>query len=353
MKWLDQFKLTPTEKKGFVVLAILLLLVLLFNVWVIFIPSPAINLDSSLNQEIEVWENEQKQAMLVTKAFDPNTVSEDEINSFKLSIYAKKNWLKFRESRSFNEPVDLLKVYGLDTLWFEVNRDSILIKEQLNNKPEPANLFYFDPNTASKYELEKLGLPAWLADRIIKYRDSGGQFTKKEDLQKIYDFPKELYVQIEPYIRINVVKEKVPPDARQPVELQNEIVELNSADSLQLISVKGIGPVFANRIIKKRNQFGGFASKNQLLEVYGINKEIFTEMEVYLRVNPNLIQKLPINSTPFKILLSHPYLNYDQVKAIVNYRETIGPLKDVEDLINLEGFSEESVKRLQPYLSVK
>ena len=63
-------------------------------------------------------------------------------------------------------------------------------------------LFQFDPNTVSVAGWQQLGLPRWMAERIDKYRSKGGQFRKKEDLLKIYDFPPDLYDQLEPYIAL-------------------------------------------------------------------------------------------------------------------------------------------------------
>lgn len=70
--------------------------------------------------------------------------------------------------------------------------------------------FYFDPNHLSADSLELLGMPGWLAQRIINYRQKGGQFRKKEDLLKIYHFPDSLYQQLASYIRIEVAGGEEP-----------------------------------------------------------------------------------------------------------------------------------------------
>jgi hypothetical protein len=51
----------------------------------------------------------------------------------------------------------------------------------------PVRLFDFDPNQVSVDQMEELGIPAFLAKRIDKFRSKGGRFRKKEDLLNIYD----------------------------------------------------------------------------------------------------------------------------------------------------------------------
>src|SRR5665647_1059817 len=47
-------------------------------------------------------------------------------------------------------------------------------------------------------------------------------------------------------------------------------LDLNSADSLHLLEIPGIGPVFASRIIRYRTLLGGYYAVDQLREVYGM-----------------------------------------------------------------------------------
>jgi competence protein ComEA len=56
-------------------------------------------------------------------------------------------------------------------------------------------------------------------------------------------------------------------------------VELNSADSTDLVELYGIGPVFANRILKYRDLLGGFYSVNQLLEVIISRRKLFEKLK--------------------------------------------------------------------------
>ena len=52
----------------------------------------------------------------------------------------------------------------------------------------------------------------------------------------------------------------------------------------------------------------------------------------------------------FKELLNHPYLNYEQVKSIVNYIDQMGELKNAEELLQLEGMDVQSAEKIKPYV---
>lgn len=351
MKWLDSFRLSVTEKKGFLALAVLLFIGLSVRVVLAFWPSNQAGFSSTLNEEMIAWENEQRLKMRVPNRFDPNKVSEEFINLLAINNFAKQNWIKFlARKKAFQSPEDLLNIWGMDTAWFELNRDSIYVSA-FNNKPSQEirfAKFNFDPNIASKSQLLKLGFPEWLAERIETYRAKGGKFRQAEDLLKIYNFPEPLYNELLPYIKIEISQEVKEITARK-----RAVVELNSADSLMLMSIKGIGPTFAHRILVYRNELGGFVAKNQLLEMYGFDAEKLEELEDEITIDKTLVHQLDINKASFKELNNHPYLNFNQVKAIVGYREKIGPIQNTSDLLKLEGFSEKDLERLKPYLSVK
>jgi DNA uptake protein ComE-like DNA-binding protein len=273
-----------------------------------------------------------------------------------LSDFVKKNWLTYlQRGRKFNLPEDVLKIYGMDSLWYGINKDSIVISTKIQSeKQQPVySLFSFDPNTLSKQSFEKLGFAEWLAERIIKYRDAGGQFKKPEDLLKIYDFPEDLYKRVKPYIQIKSVESNETVEKEVVEEESLKVYDLNEVDSIQLISIKGIGPTFASRILDYRNKLGGYANIDQLTEVYGLDAERVEGFRGILNIQRDQINKLDINKATFKELVAHPYLKYDQVKVIVRYRETIGRINELRDLLNLEHFDEKDIERLTPYLSVE
>lgn len=105
-----------------------------------------------------------------------------------------------------------------------------------------------------------------------------------------------------------------------------KIIEINSADSIALDELPGIGPAFARRIIKYRQMLGGFAYPDQLKEVYGMDSTRLAGFIKLIRIDTSKIHKMDINKATFKELLAHPYLEYEQVKAIVRFRDKKGLL---------------------------
>ena len=48
------------------------------------------------------------------------------------------------------------------------------------------NYTTFDPNTADSITLLQLGLPGWMIKNIFRYRAKGGRFKTTEDFAKVY-----------------------------------------------------------------------------------------------------------------------------------------------------------------------
>lgn len=134
---------------------------------------------------------------------------------------------------------------------------------------------------------------------------------------------------------------------------QGTVVELNTADTAVLKKIPGIGSTFARRIIKYRELLGGFYSVKQLAEVYGIDADRYEALAPWFRVDTAYICPLEVNTLPFATLLKHPYLEYQQVKVILQLRKQKGILTGWGNLQLLEEFTEEDRKRLAPYLSFK
>ena len=101
------------------------------------------------------------------------------------------------------------------------------------------------------------------------------------------------------------------------------LIDINTADTARLRQLRGIGPVFAARIVKYRTLLGGFVDTEQLLEVYGITTDLFTQIEPHVVVSHQEVKKLPINTATLDELRRHPYLDYYQARAIVDYRNTV------------------------------
>lgn len=115
------------------------------------------------------------------------------------------------------------------------------------------------------------------------------------------------------------------------------ILDINVADSTALVALPQIAEVMASRIHRYRNRLGGFVTLDQLFEVKGMDATRFEAVKPYIVLEHSEIVKINVNQDEFKTLLRHPYLEYEQVKAIVNHRERRGFIKDWEQLKGIVG----------------
>lgn len=75
-----------------------------------------------------------------------------------------------------------------------------------------------------------------------------------------------------------------PRSAVKPSRKTNSIVNINSATKSQLMSLPGIGPSYADRIIEYRSGRGSFATLDELLNVKGIGKKKLEQLRPFVRL---------------------------------------------------------------------
>lgn len=226
--------------------------------------------------------------------------------------------------------------------------------------PRQPRLAPFDPNRADSTELLQLGLPPFIVRNIYKYRAAGGLFRQKSDMARLYGMTKQQYRQLEPYIRIseediragNHFYNYEPIEQRDtllyPIKLQpHDRIVLNSADTLQLRKVPGIGSYFARKIVKYRERLGGYYRVQQLLEI-----ENFPETAIHFFIIPedSTLRKININRLSLSELQRHPYINFYQARDIVTYRRLHGRIESLQQLSLLRDFTPEAIERLLPYI---
>ena len=151
---------------------------------------------------------------VVLKDFDPNKITLEEALSLGFSKKIAATLLKYRsKGGQFYSKESLKKIYGMTDEFYENLEPYIKIESQKPKfVPKPKEeeveekreivLKEFNPNTLDKEQALSLGLSDRVASNIEKYLSKGGQFYKKEDLKKIYNFEESDYVRLEKYIKI-------------------------------------------------------------------------------------------------------------------------------------------------------
>lgn len=124
---------------------------------------------------------------------------------------------------------------------------------------------------------------------------------------------------------------------------------INTVTEEDLVKL-GIYKNVSINIIKYRDQLGGFVALAQVKEVKNIDNQTLKVLEEYTFVDKKFTpRKLKINSDEFKVLLKHPYLEFEDVKNICNYRR-FEKIKDVETLKKEKLLKEETIEKIVPYL---
>lgn len=280
--------------------------------------------------------------------FDPNEASVQDFTLLGLDGRVSKSIINYRtKGGQFRKKEDVLKIYNMDSAWYFRVSDFIVINTPAKKERDFSKKNYsfksFDPNTVSKKQLEKMGLRDWQAKNIITYREKVKPFAHPEQIYKVYGIDSALAKKMIPFVNIELVEEE------KPVE-EVVIINLNTADSLALLSLKGIGPAYAHRILEYREKLGGFVSTTQLMEVYGMDEERMKMILPFIEIHKGQVRKLSLNTSSFKELLSHPYLNYEVVKNIVNFRDNVRPYESVDELKQIELIDDVLFSKIAPYL---
>ena len=239
-------------------------------------------------------------------------------------------------------------------------------EERLTGTEQKSERFDFNPNNLSEQNWKRLGLSEKQIKSIKKYESKGGKFKTKEDVKKMYCLSEEQYETLKPFIQISSPAEIARTEEKAnsffkdgkvettsavniPKTERLNVVELNSADSASLTTIKGIGAFYAKNIIKHRNALGGFVSKEQLLEIWKFDQEKLSAIEKYIDIDESKIKKVNINTCEAADLKS-PYIKWTVANAIVNYSKNHGKYKTVDEIKKTDLVDEETYRKIAPYL---
>lgn len=217
----------------------------------------------------------------------------------------------------------------------------------------------FDPNTADSSTLVHLGFEPWQAKNMIKYRAAGGRYRKPEDLKKLYGMTDSMYQALTPYIYIareevdSVAVDSLRKDSLPRWEEENKdtILNLRTADTVELKMIHGIGSYRARQIVRYREQLGGFVSVEQVLEAKGMENVDADSLLAHFWIDSVKIEPMNVNSVGVQRLSRHPYLRFEQAQAIYELRRKKIRLDSIQQLQQIECISAETLEKIAPYLN--
>lgn len=217
----------------------------------------------------------------------------------------------------------------------------------------------FDPNVADSSTLVHLGFKPWQAKNMLKYRAAGGRYRKPEDLKRLYGMTDSMYLALVPYITIaQVENDSVLADTlgldSLPVwtsEKKDTLINLRTADTTELKMIRGIGSYRARQIVGYRERLGGFVRVEQVKEILGMESTEVDSILAHLWIDSVAVEQMNVNTIGVQRLSRHPYLRFEQAKAIYELRRRKIRLDSIQQLQAIDCISGETLEKIAPYLN--
>jgi len=301
--------------------------------------------------------------------FNPNLADYDDFIALGLSAKTAKSILNYRsKGGTFRRPEDLAKIYTLSEKDFERLRPFIVLADEKHdnfaagnapeNAPEvpAAPLQPFDPNSVSAEQLRALGLPAKTVQGWQNYLSKGGRFRFKEDVKRLYNLSENDYERLLPFVTLPSKTDGASGDFSTSKKMSKsadiQIVDINTAETNQWTRLPGIGEGWARKILNWRDKLGGFSSVGQVAETRHLPDSVFQKVRPFLVCGKADFSRISINTADWKTLNEHPYIEANQARWIIAYREQHGNYRSVDDLLKIPEIKRDWLDRVKPYLSV-
>jgi DNA uptake protein ComE-like DNA-binding protein len=164
------------------------------------------------------------------------------------------------------------------------------------------------------------------------------------------------YSMIEPYI--NIPPQLLNDTSSHKSSYKNDrppiIIDIGTADILELLKLPAIGPSFARRISNYRDRLGGFYSVNQLKEIWGLTDSIFQIISPHISLKDSTdIRRINVNTADYKEFKHHPYIDKSLANVIISYRNQHGSFHSMADIRKVPLFNEELYSKLAHYLKIE
>jgi len=284
-------------------------------------------------------------------------------------LYPYLHHQKQYDQSKFKNEIAQLKLRKSDSLttkkYYTKNSDADSDRDDFNDFAQPSEKYYpkvqaevfnFDPNTATPNDWKRLGVKEKIVENIQKYLSKGGHFYKPEDISKIWGLHPEDIKRLTPYVTIEKPEyTKNNPQIKQTTYVPKVIqpLDINIADTTAFIALPGIGSKLAQRIINFRDKLGGFNSVDQVGETFGLPDSTFQKIKSRLISTSAPVKKININTALLDDMKTHPYIRYTVANAIVQYRTQHGNFSSIADLKKIMIITEDIYRKMEPYLTIE
>ncbi len=245
---------------------------------------------------------------------------------------------------------------------FETEIDSFLIYQQTHF--DDSELFAFDPNSATREDLLRLGLSPKSVNGIINYREKGYKFYKPEDITRVRTLKPKEYETIKEYIVIerpqyskdnNYTHKYNQANDNNKIELFEFDPNTASIDELEQLGFKHWQ---AENILKYRSKGGSFKQPSDISKIHGVDAEFaeklmpYIKIESYNKENASYDIIVNLNTATETDLQKLKGIGASYSKRIIAYREKLGGFVAEEQLREVYGFTEELYNSISPYIKV-
>ena len=231
-------------------------------------------------------------------------------------------------------------------------------------------LFYFDPNTMDSITAIRLGIPSRQVITLMRYRNKGGRFYRKEDLAKLYGLKKDLVEKLIPYVviknlgrntayrkmvdydyqkfgnRIGLVKD----DGNK--NLNEWSIDINLADEKQWVAKTKLSPAIIQNIIRYKNYLGGFTNLNQIKKVYGFTEANYYLLKPHLQLGKMNKRKPNASNMSFESWKALGIFQDREIVQILRIRKEKGGHIGWKELVILFDLTEQQAEMLQATIQI-
>ena len=270
---------------------------------------------------------------------------------FLLTILVGLLYINFFVSFSEEKTFDTSSAEMLDLL---LKVDSLRLAEIERRRPK---LYPFNPNFITDFKAYTLGMTAEEFDRLKVFREKDQWINSIKDFKRVTQVPDSILEKMSPFFKFpEWVTNPRPKNERYNRFTSNlsfsEKTDLNIATSEELQKVSGIGEILSDRIVKKREKLGGFSHDLQLYDIWGLNTEVVRRTLLRFTVKtPQPILKMNINTSSVSDLATIPGLSFEMGKKIWEFVRLREGVKDLSELLKIEGITPRKLELIALYLS--
>jgi competence ComEA-like helix-hairpin-helix protein len=134
----------------------------------------------------------------------------------------------------------------------------------------------------------------------------------------------------------------------------NERIDVEHASAAELARLPGIGPALANRIVADRQSHGAFGTIAGLRRVRGVGPALIDRIRAHLSFGgvsaeaqiTSLPDMVDVNLATVADLVGLPGIGLVRARAIVAFRDSAGPFRQIEELKRVPGFPASLLRQL-------